>query len=52
MTDFDLRATAAAMVRPGTGILAIDESIATCNSRFRALGMDPTDAAVTRTASC
>ena len=45
MTDFDLRATAAAMVRPGTGILAIDESVATCNSRLRAVGIDPTDAA-------
>ncbi len=40
MTDPDLGETAAAMVRPGTGILAADESVATITSRFEALGIE------------
>ncbi len=43
MTDHDLHATAAAMVRPGTGILAADESVATCSSRLEALGVTATE---------
>jgi fructose-bisphosphate aldolase class I len=45
MTDPDLRTTAAAMVRPGAGILAADESTATCSGRLRALGIHPTEEA-------
>lgn len=41
MTGLDLRATARAMVRPGAGILAADESVATCGGRLRKLGIDP-----------
>lgn len=37
-----LRATAKALVAPGTGILAIDESTGTCNKRFEKLGIPPT----------
>jgi fructose-bisphosphate aldolase class I len=44
MTEPDLRTTAAAMVRPGTGILAADESVATCSSRLDKLGIEPTEA--------
>ncbi|CAN5496537.1 fructose-bisphosphate aldolase class I [soil metagenome] len=40
-SDPDLRTTAAAMVRPGTGILAADESVATCSGRLEKLGIDP-----------
>jgi fructose-bisphosphate aldolase class I len=43
MTDIDLRATAAAMVRPGAGILAADESTGTCNGRLEKVGIDPTE---------
>lgn len=42
MTDPDLCATATAMVRPGTGILAADESTATCSSRLEGRGIDAT----------
>jgi fructose-bisphosphate aldolase class I len=42
MTENDLCATAAAMVRPGTGILAADESSGTCSARLRARGIDAT----------
>lgn len=41
-TDVNLTAVAAAMVAPGKGILAIDESTGTCNKRFEALGIPPT----------
>jgi fructose-bisphosphate aldolase class I len=41
MTD-DLRAIAAAMVGPGKGILAADESVATISKRFGALGIEST----------
>ncbi len=37
-----LRDTAQALVRTGTGILAIDESTGTCNKRFEKLGIAPT----------
>ena len=37
-----LKATAAAMVAPGKGILAMDESHPTCNKRFEALGIPTT----------
>jgi fructose-bisphosphate aldolase class I len=36
----DPHATAAAMVRPGAGILAADESVATCSARLVKLGID------------
>ena len=36
--------TAAAMVAPGRGILAIDESTGTCKKRFDAIGVDCTEA--------
>ena len=39
----ELRATAKAMVAPGKGILAMDESNSTCNKRFSALGIDTTE---------
>ena len=39
----ELRATAAAMVAPGKGILAMDESNGTCNKRFEALGIPATE---------
>jgi fructose-bisphosphate aldolase class I len=38
-----LREVARALVRPGTGILAIDESTATCNKRFEKLGIPQTE---------
>lgn len=41
-TRTDLRSTAHALVRAGTGILAIDESTGTCNKRFEKLGIAPT----------
>lgn len=41
-TATDLRSTARALVRAGTGILAIDESTGTCNKRFEKLGIAPT----------
>ncbi|HIE75527.1 MAG: fructose-bisphosphate aldolase class I [Arenicellales bacterium] len=37
-----LQATARAMVAPGKGILAMDESSPTCNKRFEALGIPAT----------
>ncbi|AFY69455.1 fructose-bisphosphate aldolase [Thalassoporum mexicanum PCC 7367] len=39
----ELKATAKAMVAPGKGILAMDESNGTCNKRFAALGIDQTE---------
>ncbi|MBW4652419.1 MAG: fructose-bisphosphate aldolase class I [Kaiparowitsia implicata GSE-PSE-MK54-09C] len=39
----ELRATAQAMVAPGKGILAMDESNGTCNKRFAALGIPTTE---------
>ncbi|NEQ98283.1 MAG: fructose-bisphosphate aldolase class I [Cyanothece sp. SIO2G6] len=39
----ELRATAAAMVAPGKGILAMDESDGTCNKRFDVLGIPTTE---------
>lgn len=41
MIDRDLFGTASAMVAPGKGILAIDESSGTCNKRFEKLGIEP-----------
>jgi fructose-bisphosphate aldolase class I len=38
----ELRNLAHSLVRPGTGILAIDESTGTCNKRFEKLGIEPT----------
>ena len=38
-----LRAVADALVAPGRGILAIDESVATCNKRFAALAIAQTE---------
>ncbi|MEX2659522.1 MAG: class I fructose-bisphosphate aldolase [Acidimicrobiales bacterium] len=43
MTQPELRETAAALVRPGTGILAADESVATCSGRLEALGIDSSE---------
>ena len=42
MTDYDLTATAHALVAPGKGILAADESVATISKRFAALGITST----------
>jgi fructose-bisphosphate aldolase, class I len=39
----ELRATAQAMVTPGKGILAMDESNTTCNKRFEKLGIPITE---------
>jgi fructose-bisphosphate aldolase class I len=39
----ELRQTAKAMVAPGKGILAIDESNGTCNKRFEKLGIPTTE---------
>ena len=39
----DIRTTAATMVRSGAGILAADESIATCSQRLTALGIEATE---------
>jgi fructose-bisphosphate aldolase class I len=49
MTAFakELEATAQAMVAPGKGILAADESYSTCNKRFQKLGI-PTEENVRR----
>ncbi len=41
-TDSGLRDTACALVAPGKGILAIDESVATISKRFAALGIEST----------
>ncbi|QLE45356.1 fructose-bisphosphate aldolase class I (plasmid) [Nostoc sp. C052] len=43
MSTQQLVATAKAMVAPGKGILAIDESNNTCNKRFEKLGIAPTE---------
>jgi fructose-bisphosphate aldolase, class I len=45
MTDYapELRATAQAMLAPGKGILAMDESQGTCNKRFEKLGIPTTE---------
>ncbi|MEC9371093.1 MAG: class I fructose-bisphosphate aldolase, partial [Pseudomonadota bacterium] len=37
-----LKTTAQAMVAPGRGILAMDESSPTCNKRFESLGIPTT----------
>src|SRR5882672_3310791 len=42
MSDHNLAATAQAMVAPGKGILAADESVATISKRFAALGIEST----------
>src|SRR2546421_3754676 len=42
MSDNDLATTAQAMVAPGKGILAADESVATISKRFAALGIEST----------
>ncbi|HEU5001230.1 MAG TPA: class I fructose-bisphosphate aldolase [Actinomycetota bacterium] len=42
MSTHDLAATAQAMVAPGKGILAADESVATISKRFTALGIEST----------
>ena len=39
----ELRQTASAMVAPGKGILAMDESHPTCGKRFKALGIAETE---------
>jgi fructose-bisphosphate aldolase class I len=39
----ELRKTAQAMVAPGKGILAMDESTGTCNKRFERLGIPTTE---------
>ncbi|MGD1850667.1 MAG: class I fructose-bisphosphate aldolase [Cyanophyceae cyanobacterium] len=39
----ELKTTAQAMVAPGKGILAMDESNGTCNKRFEALGIPATE---------
>ena len=39
----ELRKTAQALVAPGKGILAMDESNGTCNKRFEALGIPATE---------
>jgi fructose-bisphosphate aldolase class I len=39
----DLQATIAAMLQPGKGILAADESVPTITKRFKALGIDCTE---------
>ena len=39
----ELKTTAQAMVAPGKGILAMDESNATCNKRFEKLGIPTTE---------
>jgi fructose-bisphosphate aldolase, class I len=44
MFDQELEATAKAMVAPGRGIAALDESLGTCNKRFQKLGIPPTEA--------
>jgi fructose-bisphosphate aldolase class I len=44
MTDSnDLRTTARAMVAPGKGILAIDETVGTCTKRFDEAGIESTE---------
>lgn len=43
MTDQTLRVTAKAMVAEGKGLLAMDESTATCDKRFVGAGIPPTE---------
>ncbi|MGZ3552131.1 MAG: class I fructose-bisphosphate aldolase [Vulcanimicrobiaceae bacterium] len=45
METDELKRVAGAMVAPGKGILAIDESTGTCNKRFAKLGIPETEAA-------
>lgn len=42
MSAQELIATAKAMLTPGKGLLAMDESNSTCNKRFEAVGIAPT----------
>jgi fructose-bisphosphate aldolase class I len=42
MDEQELAATAQAMMQPGKGLLAMDESNSTCNKRFAALGIPQT----------
>jgi len=42
MSKQDLAAIAEAMVAPGKGLLAMDESNRTCNKRFEEVGIEPT----------
>jgi fructose-bisphosphate aldolase, class I len=44
MSSEQLEATAEAMVAPGKGILAADESTGTMNKRLQAVGVEPTEA--------
>ncbi len=44
MSAHELRQVADAMVRRGKGIIAIDESINTCNKRFEQVGIPPESA--------
>jgi len=37
-----LRTVAQALVAPGKGLLAMDESVGTCNKRFASVGVEPT----------
>jgi fructose-bisphosphate aldolase class I len=39
----ELQATVQAMVQPGKGILAADESVPTIGKRFQAIGLEPTE---------
>ena len=43
MSIEQLAETARAMVAPGKGIIAIDESTATCGKRFAAVGIENTE---------
>lgn len=43
MSLSDLRMIAKAMIAPGKGILAMDESTATCKKRFEQVGIPPTE---------
>jgi fructose-bisphosphate aldolase, class I len=43
MTREELAAIASAMVAPGKGLLAMDESTRTCNQRFEDVGIAPTE---------
>jgi fructose-bisphosphate aldolase class I len=43
MNREELAATAKAMVAPGKGLLAMDESNPTCNQRFAEVGIEPTE---------
>jgi hypothetical protein len=43
MNREELAATAKAMVAPGKGLLAMDESNRTCNKRFEDVGIAPTE---------